>query len=40
MNALTRLKKPFGTAKMVDITNVRYLAWQDAFEVTGLRLPQ
>jgi len=27
------LKKPFATAKMVDITNVRYLAWQDAFEV-------
>lgn len=33
MNALTHLKKPFGTAEMVDITNVRYLAWQDAFEV-------
>jgi hypothetical protein len=30
---LTRLKKPFGTAKMVDVTGVRYLAWEDAFEV-------
>jgi hypothetical protein len=29
---LTRLKKPFGTAKMVDLTAVRYLAWEDAFE--------
>ena|ERR1700744_5849209 len=30
---LARMKKPFGTAKMVDLTAVRYLAWQDAFEV-------
>lgn len=30
---LTRLKKPFGTAKMVDLTAVHYLAWEDAFEV-------
>jgi hypothetical protein len=30
---LSRLKKPFGTAKMVDLTGVRYLAWEDAFEV-------
>ncbi len=30
---LTNLKKPFGTAKMVDICSVRYLAWEDAFEV-------
>ena len=30
---LNRLKKPFGTAKMVDLTAVRYLAWEDAFEV-------
>jgi hypothetical protein len=30
---LTSLKKPFGTAKMVDLTAVRYLAWEDAFEV-------
>ena len=30
---LTRLKKPFGTSKMVAITAVRYLAWEDAFEV-------
>ena len=32
-NTLTRLKKPFGTAKMIDLTGVRYLAWEDAFEV-------
>lgn len=31
--SLTHLKKPFGTAKMVDITAVRYLAWEDSFEV-------
>ncbi len=31
--ASSRLKKPFGTAKMVDLTGVRYLAWDDAFEV-------
>lgn len=31
--SLTHLKKPFGTAKMVDITAVRYLAWEDTFEV-------
>ena len=30
---LSRMKKPFGTAKMVDLTAVRYLAWQDAFEI-------
>ncbi len=30
---LTSLKKPFGTAKMVNLTGVRYLAWEDAFEV-------
>ena len=30
---LARMKKPFGTAKMVDLTAVRYLAWKDAFEV-------
>ncbi len=30
---LTSLKKPFGTAKMVNLTSVRYLAWEDAFEV-------
>ena len=30
---LNRLKKPFGTARMVDLTAVRYLAWEDAFEV-------
>src|SRR5665213_3200821 len=27
------LKKPFGTATMVKITHVRYLAWEDAFDV-------
>lgn len=27
------LKKPFGTAKMVRIKAVRYLAWEDAFDV-------
>jgi len=30
---LARMKKPFGTAKMVELTAVRYLAWEDAFEV-------
>ncbi|MFM2082922.1 MAG: hypothetical protein RL380_1613 [Verrucomicrobiota bacterium] len=30
---LARLKKPFGTAKWIDLTGVRYLAWEDAFEV-------
>ena len=30
---LSRMKKPFGTAKMVDLTSVHYLAWEDAFEV-------
>jgi hypothetical protein len=28
-----QLKKPFGTARMVDITHVRYLSWEDAFDV-------
>lgn len=32
-STLARLKKPFGTAKMVDLTAVRYLAREDAFEV-------
>ena len=27
------LKKPFGTANMVRISHVRYLAWEDAFDV-------
>jgi hypothetical protein len=27
------MKKPFGTAKMVDLPAVRYLAWEDSFEV-------
>ncbi|MBI4660307.1 MAG: hypothetical protein HY735_15840 [Verrucomicrobia bacterium] len=33
MKSLTNLKKPFGTAKMVRIKAVRYLAWKDAFDV-------
>jgi hypothetical protein len=33
MKSLTNLKKPFGTAKMVRIKAVRYLAWEDAFDV-------
>jgi len=33
MKSLTNLKKPFGTAKMTRIRSVRYLAWEDAFDV-------
>ena len=33
MKTNLNLKKPFGTARMVDITHVRYLAWEDAFDV-------
>lgn len=33
MRLTTRLKKPFGTAGMVRIRSVRYLAWEDAFDV-------
>ena len=33
MKANQNLKKPFGTAQMVDITHVRYLSWEDAFDV-------
>jgi len=33
VKSLTNLKKPFGTAKMVRIKSVRYLAWEDAFDV-------
>jgi len=33
MKAHSRLKKPFGTASMVDIIHVRYLGWEDAFDV-------
>ena len=33
MKTAGRLKKPFGTAKMVDIIHVRYLDWEDAFDV-------
>ena len=32
-HTLAQLKKPFGTAKMVDLTGVHYRAWEDAFEV-------
>jgi hypothetical protein len=32
-STLSRLKKPFGTAKMVELSSVHYLAWEDAFEV-------
>jgi hypothetical protein len=33
LKSSTHLKKPFGKAEMVDIRNVRYLAWEDAFDV-------
>lgn len=33
MKASQQLKKPFGTAHMVNITHVRYLSWEDAFDV-------
>ena len=33
MRTASRLKKPFGTAKMVDIIHVRYLDREDAFDV-------
>lgn len=33
MKASHHLKKPFGTARMVDISHVRYLQWEDAFDV-------
>ena len=33
MKTVSRLKKPFGTAKMMEITHVRYLDWEDAFDV-------
>lgn len=33
MKTNQNLKKPFGTAPMVDIMHVRYLAWEDAFDV-------
>ncbi|MBM3862301.1 MAG: hypothetical protein FJ395_21980 [Verrucomicrobia bacterium] len=33
MKLLDNLKKPFGTARMVRIKAVRYLAWEDAFDV-------
>jgi hypothetical protein len=33
MKSLSYLKKPFGTSKMVRLKSVRYLAWEDAFDV-------
>ncbi len=33
MKASANLKKPCGTAKMVDIAHARYLSWEDAFDV-------
>ena len=33
MKLSDNLKKPFGTAKMVRIKAVRYLVWEDAFDV-------
>ncbi len=33
MKTKQTLKKPFGTARMVDIIHVRYLDWEDAFDV-------
>lgn len=33
MRTNSLLKKPFGTARMVAISHVRYLAWEDAFDV-------
>lgn len=33
MRSSHQLKNPFGTAHMVDITHVRYLSWEDAFDV-------
>jgi len=33
VKASQQLKKPFGTARMVDILHARYLAWDDAFDV-------
>lgn len=33
MKTSHQLKKPFGTARMVDISHVRYLSWEDAFDV-------
>lgn len=33
MKTSRQIKKKFGTARMVDITHVRYLSWEDAFDV-------
>lgn len=33
MKTLNPLKVPFGTAQGVSLRNVRYLQWEDAFEV-------
>ncbi len=33
MRSSPQFKKHFGTAHMVDITHVRYLSWEDAFDI-------
>jgi hypothetical protein len=33
MKTVVNLKKPFGTVKMVEVAHVRYLPWEDAFDV-------
>ncbi len=33
MKTGVQLKKPFGTARMVEITHASYLSWEDAFSV-------
>jgi len=33
MKTNAQFKKPFGTTRMVPISHVRYLAWEDAFDV-------
>jgi hypothetical protein len=33
MKTPVQLKKPFGTALMVEIAHVSYLSWEDAFSV-------
>jgi len=33
VNLRQQFKKPFGTARMVGITHVRYQSWEDAFDV-------
>ena len=33
MKATKNMKVPFGTATMTEISHVRYLPWEDAFDV-------